>query len=106
VGLNTMGEFVGQKPTVETLLDHVEHAARLMGAEHVGLGLDFLADTEAHSLPASAQPAAGSFIEGLERPSDLPAFGERLGQRLGEDAARLVASGSLIDTLSRLLPSG
>ena len=106
VGLNAMGEFLGQGSTVDVFLDHVEHAVRLIGTEHVGLGLDFLADTEAHSLPASAQPAPGFSIEGLERPSDLPAFGERLGQRFGEDAARVVASGTLIDALSRLLPSG
>ena len=104
VGINAMRDFVGEGSTVETVLDHVEHAVRLIGAEHVGLGFDFLVDTEAHTLPASAQPAPGSFIDGLERPSDLPAFGERLQQRLGQDAARRVAAGSLVATLEGCLP--
>ena len=104
--MNATSGFVGEGSTIETFLDHVEHAVQLIGAEHVALGLDFLADTETHTLPASAQPGRGFFIEGLERPSDLPAFGRRLEQRLGEDAARLVASETLIGSLARLLPSG
>jgi membrane dipeptidase len=28
-------------PTVDTLLDHIDHIARLVGIDHVGLGLDF-----------------------------------------------------------------
>lgn len=28
-------------PTVDTLLDHIDHIVRLVGADHVGLGLDF-----------------------------------------------------------------
>jgi membrane dipeptidase len=105
VGMNAMADFVGEDATIDTYLDHVEHAVRLVGAEHVGLGLDFLADTEAHSLPASAQPRSGSFISSLERPADLPALGERLEQRLGRDTARTVASDSLITALANLLPS-
>jgi membrane dipeptidase len=104
VGLNAMAEFVGGGRSVEALLDHVAHAVERIGAEHVGLGLDFLADTEAHTLPASAQPQPGTFIEGLERPADLPALGRRLEARLGSEAARQVASGSLIEGLARLLP--
>lgn len=105
VGLNAMRDFVGESATIDTFLDHVEHAVRLVGAERVGLGLDFLADTEAHSLPASAQPDPGFFIPGLERPADLPDLGDRLVQRLGRDDARQVASGSLIAALTRLLPA-
>lgn len=104
VALNAMAEFVGGARTVDAFLDHVEHAVTLLGSGHVGLGLDFLADTEAHTLPASAQPGPGTFIDGLERPADLPAFGERLEQRLGHDAARAVAGETILDGLARLLP--
>ena len=104
VGQNALAEFVGGERTVDAFLDHVALAVVLIGAEHVGLGLDFLADTEAHSLPASAQPEPGFFIKGLERPADLPAFSQRLEARLGPDVARQVASGSLIGALERLLP--
>ena len=104
VGLNAMADFVGQGSTIDTFVDHVEHAVELIGAEHVGLGLDFLADTEAHSLPVSAQPGHGFFIDVLERPDDLPAFGKRLEERLGPEVAGQVASGSLVSALERLLP--
>ncbi len=105
VALNAMGDFVGEGSTVDTFLDHVEHAVGLIGADHVGLGLDFLLDTEAHTLPASAQPEPGFFIEGLERPSDLPAMAERLELRLGAVASRLVAGGTLTGAFERLLPA-
>ena len=96
---------MGARSTVDTFLDHVEHAAQLIGADHVGLGFDFLADTEAHTLPASAQPEPGFFIEGLQRPADLPTFGARLEQRLGQADAHAVAGGTLIGALERLLPA-
>ena len=103
--LNLIGDFVGEGSTVETFLDHVEHAVAIVGAEHVALGLDFLADTELHTLPASAQPAPGFFIDGLERPADLPDFGHRLVERIGADAARQVAGDTLIRRLEALLPA-
>jgi len=104
VALNAMGDFVGGERTIDAFLDHIAHALALIGPEHVGLGFDFLADTEAHTLPASAPPRPGFFIEGLERPADLPAIGSRLEQRLGHDAARAVASATLLEAMDRLLP--
>ena len=106
VGLNARAEFVGGAGTVDAFLDHAQHAVGLIGADKVALGLDFLADTTVHTLPASAQPGTGFFIEGLERPADLPAFGSRLEQRLGHEAARAVASETLLDALIALLPEG
>ena len=104
-GMNAMGDFVGDGSTVDTYLDHVDHAVRLIGADHVALGVDFLADTETHTLPPPNQPKPGTFIDGLERPTDLPAFGERLEQRLGQDAARQIASATLVSAIERLLPA-
>ena len=105
VALNAMGDFVGKSSTVDTFLDHVEHAVRLIGTDHVGLGFDFLADTESHTLPVSAQPQPGFFIEGLQRPADLRTFGARLEQRLGRADAHDVAGGTVIGALERLLPA-
>ncbi|MEM3666319.1 MAG: dipeptidase [Candidatus Bathyarchaeia archaeon] len=49
IGVNAFPSFVrstrmemGDKPTVEDLLDHVEYLVELVGVEHVGLGLDFI----------------------------------------------------------------
>jgi membrane dipeptidase len=32
----------GERPTLDDLLDHVDHIVNLVGSEHVGLGLDFV----------------------------------------------------------------
>lgn len=49
IGVNAFPGFVkrtrteiGEKPTVEDLLDHIEYLVNLVGHEHVGLGLDFI----------------------------------------------------------------
>jgi membrane dipeptidase len=48
VGVNAFPAFVRRPgtPTLDDLLDHVDHLARVMGPEHVGLGLDFAMETE------------------------------------------------------------
>jgi membrane dipeptidase len=107
--LNAFGAFLrDENATVADFVDHAEHAVRLVGADHVGLGLDFMADLFVHVHPIvgaalfdiSELPTA----KGLERPSDLAALGPLLVERLGEADARKVASGSMIEVLSRLLP--
>ena len=105
VAMNAMGDFVGHGRDAEAFVDHVAHAVELIRPEHVALGIDFLADVQEQTLPGAEQSAAGFFIEGLKRPADLPELGERLVERLGHDTATRVASGSLVDTLERLLPA-
>ena len=44
MGMNAISAFVGdtsRKRNAEDLLDHVDHIAKLVGIEHVGVGLDF-----------------------------------------------------------------
>lgn len=44
IGVNGIGAFLGGTASVTRLADHVEHIAARVGAEHVGLGLDFVFD--------------------------------------------------------------
>ena len=45
VNLNGIGIFLGNNDnSTETLLRHIDYAAQLIGAEHVGLGLDYVFD--------------------------------------------------------------
>jgi len=48
VGVNAFPPFVRRDgaPTVEDLLDHVDYLVQVMGANHVGLGLDFATENE------------------------------------------------------------
>jgi membrane dipeptidase len=105
--MNAVGAFCGTDANVDTYLDHIAHAVRVIGAERVGLGTDFVAD-----LIDAMDPVLGGVlvedlgtIDDLVRPADLAALGPRLVDRLGEADARRVAAGTLIDGLARLLPA-
>ena len=110
MGLNAFGAFLADKDaTVQDFVDHAAHAVEIAGADHVGLGLDFMAD-----LFVQIHPIVGAALfdiselptaRGIERPSDLANLGPLLSARLGEADARKVAAGSMIEVLSRLLPA-
>ncbi len=43
IGINVLPAFIDREnPTLERVIDHVEHAAEVAGVDHVGLGPDFL----------------------------------------------------------------
>jgi membrane dipeptidase len=108
--VNAFGGFLAERDaTISDLVDHVAHAVEVAGADHVGLGLDFVAD-----LLAQVRPIVGAALfdigdvplaRGIHRPADLAALGPLLVSRLGEGDARKVASGTEIDVLSRVLPT-
>ncbi len=104
--LNAYGGFVGHDgPSVDDYLDHIAHAVEIVGADHVGLGLDFVADIFVQMDPIVSgvllEPGQLGTIDGLERPADLAALGAVLVERLGEERARAVASGTLVAGLRR-----
>ncbi len=41
VMINFFADYLGPGATLDTALDHIEHAVRVAGADHVGLGSDF-----------------------------------------------------------------
>jgi membrane dipeptidase len=109
VGLNAFGGFLAERDaTIADLVEHVAHAVDVAGADHVGLGLDFVADLFIQVGPILGAalfdiadvPLAG----GIHRPADLAALGPLLVERLGEADARKVACETEIEALSRLLP--
>ncbi len=64
LGLTTVRALVGTgRPSIETLLDHFDHVAHLVGIEHVGLGSDVDADGRDTS---SGRPLGAYIIEGLD----------------------------------------
>jgi membrane dipeptidase len=44
IGLTSAGFYLGGEPTVELLFRHIDYVAELVGPEHVGLGLDHVAN--------------------------------------------------------------
>lgn len=108
--MNAYGGFVGDdEPSVADYVEHVAHAVEIVGADRVGLGLDFVADIFKQMDPIVAgvllEPEQLGTIDGLERPADLATLGPSLVKRLGAERARAVSSGTLVSGLRRLLPA-
>jgi len=108
IGINAFGGFLAeQNATLDDFIHHVRHAVDVVGAEHVGLGLDFVEDTFALMdvvLGGLLLPADVPTVPGLQRPADLAGLGTRMTEMLGADVARRVAAATMIDRLAELLP--
>ena len=108
VGINALGGFLAPVATVDDFVRHVAHAVEMAGADHVGLGMDFVEDLFVVVDPVLGGvllPADLPTVVGLQRPADLAALGPRLVAGLGEATARAVAAGTMIDRLADLLPA-
>lgn len=102
-----------ERRTIARVIDHLEHAATVMGVERVCLGGDFvqrlsLVLPPLAPLPDGLMPAGleeGSAIENLAGPEDYPALVEALTAR-GWSAADIdaVTSANLLGLLRRALP--
>jgi membrane dipeptidase len=100
-------------PTIERVIDHLEHAASVIGPERVCLGGDWI--KRLHELmPAPAPPdglmppglSEGTAIAGLEGPEDYPALIDALRAR-GWEGERLdgLLSRNLLRFLRESLPA-
>jgi membrane dipeptidase len=101
-------------PTIDRVVDHLDHAAAVIGPERVCLGGDWT--KRLHELmPAPAPPdglmppglAEGTTIAGLSGPEDYPALVEALRER-GWEGDRLdgLLSRNLLGFLRESLPTG
>jgi membrane dipeptidase len=89
--------------TIEHVLDHFDHVARLVGVEHVGIGSDYeLEPTPAHLMAdrlADVDPRFGvrgpPTIEGLDHPKRVYDLTEGLIRRgYGDDDVALILGGN------------
>lgn len=103
------------RPTIERLVDHVDHAADVMGVEHVGLGGDFIAQllhSGAARISAREQTLAppghhvGEPLQGLAGPEDYPSLVEALERRgyAGRDLDAILG-GNFLRVFAELLPA-
>jgi membrane dipeptidase len=100
------------EPTIDRLIDHIDHICSLVGDTHVGLGGDFtfqLVESGAvDSVPLALLPPGmplNASVEGLRGPEDYPALVEALSRR-GYDGERLerVLSANWLAFLRGALP--
>jgi membrane dipeptidase len=100
-------------PTLARFVDHVDHAVRVAGIEHVGLGPDFIeqvaqsgAAGDPGNLLLPAGVALGDAIEGLAGPADLPRLLDALARRGYVPAAiEAIAAGNFLRVLGASLPA-
>jgi membrane dipeptidase len=85
VGINMLPFFIDpHEPTVDRVVDHLEHVAEIAGAEHVGLGPDFIKQyvDQVYASRDRYAPLGGfdlkQAIPGLAGARDLPNLTERM----------------------------
>jgi membrane dipeptidase len=116
LGMMALRLVVGGDADIERLVDHVDHAAGIMGVEHVGIGADVIdqvLQTEIAAgipqIPMTLQALeAGGGVLGLRDlrgPGDYPALVEGLRAR-GYDGGRLdaILHGNFLRVFRRALP--
>lgn len=93
VGMTFVPEFIDDThPSLEKLLDHVEHAVAVMGVDHVGFGSDF--DGMEKVLP------------GFETALALPRLLEGLAARgFSDEEIGKIAGGNWLRVLDQVLPA-
>jgi membrane dipeptidase len=102
-----------ERPTIDRVVDHVEHAVAVMGIEHVGFGSDFTQQVVRavgwEGPPDALLPngmSADAAIEGLAGPEDFPSLIDGLRRR-GYEGERLgaLAGGNLLRLFRDSLPA-
>ncbi len=89
VNINGIGMFLGDNDnSTESMLRHIDYVASLVGTEHVGLGLDFVFDTEELEASVDAHPELYPPEKGYRKGLQ---FVEP--ERIGEIAEGLLRSG-------------
>ena len=96
VGLNGLGEFLGDDSAGSAaIFRHMDHMVQLVGAEHVGLGIDYVRDAgrfwdwvrdNPHMWPAGPGPRTGSAFAAPEQLEELTDMMIKAGY--GESAVR------------------
>jgi membrane dipeptidase len=72
------------RPPLKSLIDHMDHIAKVAGVDHVGLGSDF-------------DGVSGALPEGIDSAADLPKITQALLDRgYGEDDVRKILGGNLL----------
>jgi membrane dipeptidase len=101
-----------ERPTIERIVDHIEHAVEVMGADRVGLGADFFAQVARSGAvrkpPDSLRPPGMGLefsIDGFEGPADYPRLVAALEER-GFSGPELegILGGNLIRFFDESLP--
>lgn len=92
--------------TLEDLLKHLDHMIKLIGVEHIALGLDFVKYDGPRTLKDQHHPTEKpELLKGLEEVEDLPKLIEGLIRHgYKEEEIKLILGGNYLRVLNRILP--
>ena len=91
-----------QQPTLEQLLDHIDHIAGLVGHDHIGFGLDFCSIPQAswdsgRFNPTAYPPPPWVFPDDIAGPQEVPNLTAGLARRgYGDAEIRGIMGGNLL----------
>jgi len=110
VGINGIGVFLGKNDTrTETMVRHIDYVAQLVGAEHVGIGIDYVFDRAEldEFLAKNPQifPASEGYGEQMNvvEPEQLAAVtDELLAKGYSDDDVRAVVGGNHLRVAQRV----
>ena len=112
IGINATGRFVAASgvPTIEHYVDHMEHAAAIVGEGAVAIGADFIADLVEQVDPILGRqlllsPDDFIHIEEFKAPADLALLAQRLVDRFGSVRAARIAAGNVLEFFRARLPA-
>lgn len=112
VAMNAFGRFVTSSgtPTIDRFVDHLEHAAAVVGDHAVGLGADFIADLVEQVDPILGRqllvrPEDLVHIEEFKAPADFALLSRKLVDRFGPERAARFAGQNVLEFLKSRLPT-
>ena len=119
IGVQALPSFISAhdpRPTIEDMLDHLDHWVQLVGVDHVGLGLDFTNGHERDDYSLLGYKpemykntwvgGVQQWIEGLGSLADLPNITERLLKRgYSEADAGKIMGGNFVRVLGEIWSS-
>lgn len=103
IGINGIGAFLGDTDAkTGALVDHIDYVVQLVGARHVGIGLDYVYDLEALQAESRTNPGRyppeGGYTDvemHVARPEQIPEVTEALlGRGYGEDDVAAILGGN------------
>ena len=105
VGVCFVGDFISaETPTLDDLLDHVDHIATLVGTEALAVGPDYVEFAPDLMLGPGLEGLLGP--EGLRRVETLPVFtAGLLGRGYSEADIARILGGNVLRVLRRVLPA-
>lgn len=107
VGILALPERVAKKgAALEDLLRHLDYMVKLVGAEHIALGLDFVKYDGPRTLKDRHHPLHGpELIKDFEEVEDLPKLVDGLIRRgYQENEIALILGGNYLRILKKILP--